>query len=64
MKKEELSVLSNVIIALSTFIGVGGATAYYMKEIQGSSLINIVLTEIIYVTLALVLIIWIMERLE
>ena len=43
MKKEEVNMLSTSAIAISTFIGIGGATAYYLKQIQNVSTITIIL---------------------
>ncbi len=33
MNKEEISTFSSVIIAFSTFMGVGSAIAYYLKKV-------------------------------
>ena len=56
MEKEDISIICNVVIAFSTFVGVGGALAYYMKEIRNLSVGYIILTEIIYLLAMVVLI--------
>ncbi len=33
MNKEEINTICNVFVAFSTFLGVGGALAYYVREI-------------------------------
>ena len=55
---------SNVIIAFSTSIGVGGAIAYYMKEIRNLSIGYIILTEIIYILAMIILIMFIKNKLK
>ena len=64
MKKEDISVLSNVLIAISTFIGVGGTTAVYLNQFQNTSTIIIILVEIIYVILTLLILSWIKGGME
>jgi len=64
MKKEKVSVLANVLIALSTFFGVGGAVAYYMKETLEKAVGYIILTEIIYVLAIVMILIVIGVKLE
>ncbi len=49
MEKEEVNVLTNVIIAFSTFVGVGGAVAYYMKEILSKEIDFIILALMVYI---------------
>lgn len=62
--KEEISLLSNVTMAFSTFVGVGGAIAYYMKEIRDSSIGYIILTEIIYLLAMIILLMSIKNKLK
>ena len=64
MKNQEISVLANVLIAFSTFIGVGGAIAYYVKEIQNSSIDYIILIEITYILTTAILLLGIKSKLE
>ena len=64
MKKEDISVLSNVLIAISTFIGVCGTTAVYLNQFQNTSTIIIILVEIIYVILTLLILSWIKGGME
>lgn len=49
IENEKISILSNVVIAFSTFIGVGAAIAYYLKDIKNSAGLFILLSEIIYI---------------
>ena len=58
---EEINVLSNVLIAYSTFIGVCGATIYYISEIKGLSIFIAHLIVIIYILIALVLLWYIVQ---
>ena len=64
MEKEKVSVLANVVIAFSTFIGVGGAIAYYMKDIRGISIGYIILTEIIYILVTIIALMGVKSKLE
>jgi len=48
MNNEEISTLSNVVIAFSTLIGVGAAIAYYLKEVIKENPPFIILIEIEY----------------
>ena len=63
MKGEAVSVLASVIIAFSTFIGVGAASAYYMIEIKAFRITDIIMTEVIYMLMAFILLIGIKLRL-
>ena len=64
MDKDTIMIIANVVIAFSTFAGVFGATAYYMKEIQGLSLKEIFSIEIIYVLATVLLILVIIDNLD
>ena len=57
MDKGLVSTLAGVVIAISTFIGVGAAIAYYLKEIIEESLLYIVLVELEYLSLTIILLI-------
>lgn len=59
MEKEEINTLANVLIAISTFIGVGGATAVYLTQFQNTSALTIILVEIIYVILTMLILSWV-----
>lgn len=59
MEKEEINILANVLIAISTFIGVGGATAVYLNQYQNTSGLVIILVEIIYVILTILILSWV-----
>ena len=56
MKRGDIYIICNVVIAFSTFVGVGGALAYYMKEIRNLAIGYIILTEIIYLLAMVILI--------
>jgi amino acid transporter len=56
MKKEDISVVSNAVMAFCTFIGVGGAIAYYLKEMRDLSIGYIILVVIIYILMTVILI--------
>jgi hypothetical protein len=64
MKGGDVRILASVIIAFSTFIGVAGAIAFYMVQIRVFTLAQIVLTEIIYMLLALVILLGVKITLE
>lgn len=59
MEIEEINMMSNATIALSTFIGIGGATAYYLKQIQNVSTANIIMAEIIYILITALFLYWV-----
>jgi len=59
MEREEVNMLSQAMIAISTFIGIGGATAYYLRQIQEVSTSNIILVEVIYILITIFLLYWI-----
>ena len=60
MNKQDISIISNAVIAFSTVIGVGGATYYYMAQIRGITTGSIILAEIIYL-MSIVLFIYIIR---
>jgi len=61
MDKEIISILSNIVIAISTFIGVGAALVYYLTEVTESNTLQVVLVEIEY-TLVVIIILIIIKR--
>lgn len=56
MEREEILVLSNVVIAFATFVGIGGAFFYYMRSLDYFSTADIFLVEIVYVLIGLIVI--------
>lgn len=57
MDKETISILSNIVIAISTFIGVGAALVYYLTEILGSNTLQVILVEAEYFLVVLIFLI-------
>jgi len=55
MEKEEINTVCNIFIAFSSFLGVGGALAYYVREILkfGNEMLFILL--VIYFILGIIL---------
>jgi hypothetical protein len=64
MEKEEISVLSNIVMAFSGWVGVGSALAVYLNQLQSASTTTIILVEIIYILTTLLVINWIKGKLE
>jgi len=64
MDKEIVSTLAGVVIAISTFIGVGAAIAYYLKEIIQKSFFNIVLIEFEYMLITFIILILIKRNIK
>lgn len=64
MKSQEVSTLASVVIAIPTFIGVGAAIAYYLKEIIKESGFFIVLVEIIYLLFTVIILLLIKRNLN
>ncbi len=48
MKKRAIELLTKVIGAYATFIGVGGATLYYMKQIREVKGFGLIITLLFY----------------
>ena len=63
MKKQDILIYSNVIMAISTFVGVGGAIAYYMKT-KETQIVYIILTEVIYVMALVILLMGIKDKVK
>ncbi len=59
-----VNTLANVVMAFSTFIGVGGATAFYMKEIKNFDVGYIIMAIVVYILLLIVVLQWIKEKLK
>lgn len=64
MDKDSVSILANVVIAFSSFIGVAGALAYYMVEVRIFSFIHIIFSEVIYMLFMLIILIGVRFRLR
>jgi len=64
MNREDVYTLATVVIAVSTFIGVGAAIAYYLKEIIKDNPFHIVLLEIEYILVAVITLILIKRNLK
>ncbi|MBU3924169.1 MAG: hypothetical protein KJ592_04585 [Nanoarchaeota archaeon] len=48
MDKDMVSVFCGVVVAASTFIGVGAAIAYYLSELAKRNVFYVVFIEVIY----------------
>ena len=59
MEKEEINTLSNIVIAFSTWVGVGSALAVYLAQFQDTSITTIILAEIIYILATLLILNWV-----
>ena len=64
MDKEIISILSNVVIATSTFFGVAAAIAYYLTEIIGKNLMHVILIELEYFLVVIILLILIERNIK
>ena len=64
MDKEEVYTLASVIIAFSTFTGVGSASAFYLTEIKTFTVSQILLTEVIYILMSVILLVGIKRGLR
>lgn len=60
MNKEIVNTLAQIIISFATFVGAGGAIAYYLKEIQMPG--NTIVTALSLYTLSAYYIIKFFER--
>lgn len=64
MKKEEISVLANITVAYSTFVGVAAATAYYLKQIRDFSVNGIIRVLVIYMLAGIFVLQWAKEKMR
>lgn len=64
MQKEIVEVLTRVVVAFATFVGVAGTMAYYMREIRGITTTQIFLTILIYIVVGIILTIEIKNKIE
>ncbi|MBS3170589.1 hypothetical protein J4223_02315 [Candidatus Woesearchaeota archaeon] len=55
MYKEEINTICNVFVAFSTYLGVGGALIYYIKEILGYGINSLIILLVVYLILGILL---------
>ena len=64
MKREDIKLISGVVSAFSTFIGVGGAFAYYLKVVGDLSLNDLILHIVVYILAVLLLIVYLIQKIQ
>jgi uncharacterized membrane protein len=64
MKKEDIKLISHVVSAFVTFIGVGGAFAYYLKVIGNLSVLDLFFPLLIYILAVLLLIYFLIQKIQ
>jgi len=64
MHKEEINTNSNVFVAFSTYLGVGGALIYYIKEILGYGINSLIILLAVYLILGILLLFWIRREVK
>ena len=64
MDKEIVSVLASVVVAVSTFMGVGAAIAYYLREVIEKNVLQVVLIELEYFLVVIIILLFIERNLK
>ena len=64
MYKEEINTICNVFVAFSTYLGVGGALIYYIKEILGYGINSLIILLAVYLILGILLLFWIKKEVK
>ena len=64
MYKEEINTICNVFVAFSTYLGVGGALIYYIKEILGYGINSLIILLAVYLILGILLLFWIRREVK
>jgi hypothetical protein len=54
MEKENINILCQVVIAFSTWVGIGAAIAFYLTQFQHSEPTTIVLIELLYIAATII----------